>query len=200
MSVGGMVIGKSHAEGGEKFIVESTGQLVELEGDEFVFRKSVLSETDILELEGTPKQILLQIAKKYNNPTGKLTKIVGGEFVICKNVIHDTEKIKVKGTVKEIINQLQSEKGCRVSNDSSPRFINKDGGYVIADLDKEKLKQWIGMELEHKSTFNKLRKNPEMSDKEIAQMIVLDHLNEDINYYEKDTFINPFKLLFGFNF
>jgi hypothetical protein len=56
------------------------------------------------------------------------------------------------------------------------------------------------MELEHKKTFEALRKNPALTNREAAEMVVMEHLEEDKNYYLKDTIINPFKLLFGFNY
>lgn len=122
---GGLAKGPSHAEGGIPLVVEDTGQHIEIEGDEFVFDGEVLNKTEVLELEGTPWEIIKQIAKKYGNNTGKLEGVDGNDFIICKKVMYDTEKMKVGGTPKQIINELQLDKGCRVSADSETL---KNGG------------------------------------------------------------------------
>jgi hypothetical protein len=45
------------------------------------------------------------------------------------------------------------------------------------DSDKQ-LEMGIKVELEHKDTIEKFRKNPEMTDREVAEMIASDHINE----------------------
>ena len=125
MKKGGLAKGPSHAEGGIPLVVEDTGQHIEIEGDEFVFTGDVLKKTDVLNYEGTPWQIIQKIAKKYNINTGKLEGVNGDDFIICKKVMYDTKAVKVNGTPKQIINQLQLDKGCRVSADSATL---KNGG------------------------------------------------------------------------
>ena len=64
---GGKVVGKSHDKGGEKFIVKSTGQLVELEGGEGVINKRSMSDDQEYVVEGTPSQIASAINEIDNN-------------------------------------------------------------------------------------------------------------------------------------
>jgi hypothetical protein len=64
MDRGGMVKGNSHAQGGEDFVVENTGQTVELEGGEAVIMKKAVNSDKKYEFEGKrvkPKQILNKI-------------------------------------------------------------------------------------------------------------------------------------------
>ena len=60
-------------------------------------------------------------------------------------------------------------------------------GYLqvrIASKEEDKqLEMGIKIELEHKDTIEKFRKNPEMTDKEVAEMIANDHLSESKTYY-----------------
>lgn len=55
---------------------------------------------------------------------------------------------------------------------------------AASEHDKE-LEIGIKTELEHKDTFKKFRKNPEMTDKEVAEMIAKNHLNEKKDYYSE---------------
>jgi DNA-directed RNA polymerase subunit M/transcription elongation factor TFIIS len=50
------------------------------------------------------------------------------------------------------------------------------------DSDKQ-LEMGIKVELEHKDTIEKFRKNPEMTDREVAEMIASDHISEKKDYY-----------------
>ena len=63
---GGEVIGKSHAKGGERFTVKSTGQLVELEGGEGVLKKSAMDSEKEYTLKGTPKEIASCLNEEYD--------------------------------------------------------------------------------------------------------------------------------------
>ncbi|MDV7392565.1 hypothetical protein RZS08_14460, partial [Arthrospira platensis SPKY1] len=67
---GGLVNGKPHSQGGEHFVVRSTGQRVELEGGEAVINKRSMSSRDVLTVTGTPAQIANRINtyKGYGNP------------------------------------------------------------------------------------------------------------------------------------
>jgi TP901 family phage tail tape measure protein len=58
MARGGKVRGRSHSQGGEGFTVQSTGQRVELEGDEGVVNKRSMRSRDVLSMTGTPAQII----------------------------------------------------------------------------------------------------------------------------------------------
>ncbi len=112
---GGIVRGgesTSHDNDGVKYIVKSTGQLVELEGDEIVLCESAIKSEKYHTFTGTPLEIIKKIADEYGCKRGSLNEIHGGEFVICKKVVRDQQKITVCGTPAEIISQLQVEKGC----------------------------------------------------------------------------------------
>jgi hypothetical protein len=67
---GGLVKGKTHAQGGEHFIVRSTGQRVELEGGEGVINRRSMASRDVITATGTPAQIASQINthKGYGDP------------------------------------------------------------------------------------------------------------------------------------
>ena len=112
---GGIVRGgeaTSHDNNGVKYTVKSTGQLVELEGDEIVLCENALKSDHCHQITGTPLEILKKIADEYGCKRGTLDKIHGGEFVICKKVVRDTESITVEGTPAEIVSYLQVQKGC----------------------------------------------------------------------------------------
>lgn len=54
---GGVVKGNSHAQGGVPLTVRSTGQQVELEGEEGVINRRSMLSNDVLTLKGTPREI-----------------------------------------------------------------------------------------------------------------------------------------------
>ena len=58
---GGLLQGKSHAQGGIPMTVSSTGQRVELEGGEAVINKRSMASNRVLTLTGTPRQIASNI-------------------------------------------------------------------------------------------------------------------------------------------
>lgn len=71
---GGVVKGKTHRQGGEHFIVRSTGQRVELEGGEGVINRRSMQSKEVLSATGTPAQIAsaLNSHKGFGDPfTGK---------------------------------------------------------------------------------------------------------------------------------
>lgn len=71
---GGVVKGKTHRQGGEHFIVRSTGQRVELEGGEGVINRRSMQSKEVLSATGTPAQIASAINshKGFGDPfTGK---------------------------------------------------------------------------------------------------------------------------------
>lgn len=87
---GGLVKGKSHEEGGEKFVVRNTGQRVELEGGEAVINRRSMASKEVLSVTGTPAQIASQINayKGYGDAfttlsgLAKMVKLKGGGLVL----------------------------------------------------------------------------------------------------------------------
>ena len=114
---GGIVRGgeeTSHANDGVKYVVKTTGQHVELEGDEIVLCENLMKSDKFFTFTDTPLNIIKTLADEYGCKRGTLTEIQGGEFVICKKVVRDDTPITVSGTPPDIISQLQMEKGCNV--------------------------------------------------------------------------------------
>lgn len=112
---GGIVRGgesTSHANGGVRYTVKSTGDLVELEGDEIVLCEDAIKSTRCHTITGTHLEILKEIADTYGCGRGTLEQISAHEFVICKKVVRDTEAITVSGTPAEIVSYIQVQKGC----------------------------------------------------------------------------------------
>ena len=56
-SKGGFTKGPSHAEGGIKMTVKSTGQQIEVEGGEGIINKKSMADNRRYKVEGTPRQI-----------------------------------------------------------------------------------------------------------------------------------------------
>jgi hypothetical protein len=80
---GGVVVGKRHSEEdengtGERFLVESTGQVVEVEGGEGVLCKESMSSDRKYDLDGE-KMTGRQIASKLNHKYGGVEFAEGGE-------------------------------------------------------------------------------------------------------------------------
>jgi len=80
---GGVVVGKRHSEEdengtGERFLVESTGQVVEVEGGEGVLSKESMSSDKKYDLDGE-KLTGRQIASKLNHKYGGIEFAEGGE-------------------------------------------------------------------------------------------------------------------------
>jgi hypothetical protein len=80
---GGVVVGKRHSEEdengtGERFLVESTGQVVEVEGGEGVLSKESMNSDKKYDLDGE-KMTGKQIASKLNHKYGGVEFAEGGE-------------------------------------------------------------------------------------------------------------------------
>ncbi len=129
---GGITVGPSHDKGGIPLVVKSTGQHIEMEGDEYVFKSGSLDDKEQITLEGSPWEIIQQIAKKNGSSLAPLKEVDGGEFVICKKVLYDKEKIKISGTAQSIVNELQSDKGCKTS--AGERAMGKGGSIEEFDV------------------------------------------------------------------
>jgi hypothetical protein len=145
MEKGGMVVGKSHQEAdengtGEKFIVSSTGQIVELEVGEAVIVGEALNSDDELEFEGqkkSPREIASYLNhayggvkfergghvdcgcnKKYYHggelPSAVVDKLSGGEAVITKKTMESKDKYTFEGeklTPRQILSRINHKYG-----------------------------------------------------------------------------------------
>ena len=146
MKKGGVVVGKSHQEAdengtGEKFVVASTGQIVELEGGEAVIVNKAIDADDEMEFEGekmTPKQIASYLNhayggvkfenggeltcgcsnKKYYHggelPSAVVNGLEGGEAVITKKTMESKDKYTFQGqnlTPRQILSRINHKYG-----------------------------------------------------------------------------------------
>ena len=73
MAKGGLTKGKSHAKGGIKMKVKSTGQNIEVEGGEGIINKYVMSDDEKYTFEGKEKTAC-EIASELNQKTGNGVK------------------------------------------------------------------------------------------------------------------------------
>lgn len=146
MKKGGVVVGKSHQEAdengtGEKFVVASTGQIVELEGGEAVIVNKAMDSSEMLNFEGkemTPKEIASYLNhayggvkfeqggevtcgcshKKYYHggelPSAVVDGLQGGEAVITKKTMESNEKYMFEGqklTPRQILSRINHKYG-----------------------------------------------------------------------------------------
>ena len=123
----GLFVGKSHKEGGIPSVVKETGQLIEIEGDEYYICRSAYHSDKVYNFENkTNKQILDEI---YSDTSCKLNQSVmsAGDFIVCKLVVKDSKKYSRSGTIMDIVNEMQGEKACKVENGSPTK---RAGGEV----------------------------------------------------------------------
>lgn len=327
---GGYLKGKPHSEGGEKFIVASTGQLVELEGGEAVINKKSISDDSEYSIKGTPREIAscineLHGGKNFRNENSpcNIKKIAKGDVIEDKEDdswyvvtaydmdlekrVHFSQplskekalanKLRFEKEVKEVakwdkenkyksrFSDLKIEKlvdlkaipkdgNCPVGTQIQSILIDKKyftkskaigwidkHGYKVGLDEKEKtfrfrqrnpndfhkdlfrtitltkgvkavigcpvdksisystfasfskkdIEKGIEIEMEHKDTILQIKKNPNLSVRKVAEMIAVDHLKENGNYYKeiskiekmedggevkKSLINNPFDLLF----
>lgn len=112
----GKFIGKSHAEGGIPSKVKETGQLIEIEGDEwYVCNEAYNSDKRYSFKNKTNEEVLEKI---YRDHSCKLNQSLmsAGDFIVCKVVVRDKKKYDREGTVSDIVNEMQGEKSCKVEN------------------------------------------------------------------------------------
>ena len=177
---GGIVRGgeaTSHDNNGVKYTVKSTGQLVELEGDEIVLCENALKSDHCHQITGTPLEILKKIADEYGCKRGTLDKIHGGEFVICKKVVRDTESITVEGTPAEIVSYLQVQKGC---NPHWSWELDKEE-CPVCKLEAVELEKGGKIDFLKKSLFSDLPRNYQ-----IGIVIRAYEVNEDVDWHYTD--------------
>ena len=146
----GLFKGSSHDNGGIPSKVNETGQLIEIEGDEYYICRDAYNSSDAYSFDNkTNKQILESIYKK-NSCKLNQSLMAAGDFIVCKLVVLDKSKHSREGTVKQILNEMQGEKSCKVENGGSSfklggkfRTITKKDGtkYDVKVYSEEELMQ-----------------------------------------------------------
>ncbi len=146
----GLFIGDSHKNGGIPSKVKETGQLIEIEGDEYYICREAYNSSDVYSFENkTNKQILESVYKKHSCKLNQ-SLMAAGDFIVCKLVVLDKSKHSREGTVKQILNEMQGEKSCKVENGGSSfklggrfRTITKKDGtkYDVKVYSEEELAQ-----------------------------------------------------------
>jgi DNA topoisomerase IB len=115
----GLFIGNSHKNGGIPSKVKETGQLIEIEGDEYYICREAYNSSETYSFKNkTNKQVLESI---YTKNSCKLNQslMAAGDFIVCKLVVKDKQKRDREGSVKQILNEMQGEKSCKVENGGS---------------------------------------------------------------------------------
>jgi hypothetical protein len=171
-SDGGVVVGKRHSESdengtGEKFLVESTGQIVELEGGEGVLCKESMQSKKIYKFEGkemTGREIASFLNHKYGGvefakggqvdeksvcgcrsmyyhggelPSATLDSLKGGEAVVTVKTMESKDKFAFQGR------QMTPRKILSHINQESGGKKFEDGGVI--DLTEHHLKNLTKM-------------------------------------------------------
>jgi len=143
---GGVVVGKRHSESdengsGERFLVKSTGQVVELEGGEGVLNKESMTSNKTYEFQGkkmNARQIASFLNHKYGGvefaeggdvksvcgcksyyhggelPSATLDNLEGGEAVVTVKTMESKEKYQFQGmtiTPRKILSQINADFG-----------------------------------------------------------------------------------------
>ena len=128
----GLYKGELHTNGGIQSVVDGVKK-VEIETDEYHLCKQIFATTKIYEFKDKTNKQILQNIFQDASCIFEQGKAASGDFIICRLVVLDTKPRTITGTAKEIINILQSEKSCKVSNDSGSDAPHegsnkKDGG------------------------------------------------------------------------
>jgi len=143
---GGVVVGKRHSESdengsGERFLVKSTGQVVELEGGEGVLNKESMTSNKTYEFQGkkmSARQIASFLNHKYGGvefaeggdvksvcgcksyyhggelPSATLDNLEGGEAVVTVKTMESKDKYQFQGmtmTPRKILSQINADFG-----------------------------------------------------------------------------------------
>ena len=143
---GGVVVGKRHSESdengsGERFLVKSTGQVVELEGGEGVLNKESMTSNKTYEFQGkkmSARQIASFLNHKYGGvefaeggdvksvcgcksyyhggelPSATLDNLEGGEAVVTVKTMESKDKYEFQGmkmTPRKILSQINADFG-----------------------------------------------------------------------------------------
>lgn len=162
---GGIVKGKSHANGGEHFIVNGSGQHVELEGREAVISSNAFRDTKTYKYRGTNWDVLNQINQKYggNSLYEEVESIGVGDFVICINSVEDETVREYTGTNEQVISAINESGGC-VSMTKGAKVKE-----ILDGRRSKKMKEGGAIERKHDETYQKWRHLVNMSASELER-------------------------------
>lgn len=124
---GGLAKGKSHAEGGIKATVKSTGQNIEFEGGEVIINKRNVADETLLEFEGEKKttcEILSDLNSRNNN----------GVTLECDSVEGKKYKYEEGGQITTWKDKYNKKYGYPKNESHSLEEISKDTGVSMKGL------------------------------------------------------------------
>ena len=182
-SVGGMLVGNRHSEGGIKAINKSTNQPLEMEGGEVVITRNAVSDDKKREFEG---QMLTnrQILSKINEGGGGVSFADGGD--IPEYIMVSGKDYKYGGkTMKD--SDIVSSCGCQ--------HKMKDGGYTEDGITID--------EYMHLKYGHKLQRGGELliMNKAVPSFISFSKMNESLNPSQfKETYKNLLQREYEINF
>jgi hypothetical protein len=182
----GLFIGNSHKNGGIPSKVKETGQLIEIEGDEYYICREAFNSSDTFTfVDNTNKEILEKIYSKYSCKLNQ-SLMEAGDFIVCKLVVLDRKKHSRSGTVKDILNEMQAEKSCKVENGSSSfKLGGRFREITKKDGSKEKVKVYSEEELLKRSQKKKdSLKNISKNIKKLRRKV-----NSDLKSSSEKTFL-----------
>ena len=117
----GMYKAPPHSDGGFRLVIDNS-KVAEAEGYEIELCPSVMESNEILHYKNkTNKQILDDIFQK-NSCIMTQGHTTSGSFIVCKKAVLDDDKKSFNGSVKDFLNSIQSEHGCKVTEDAKEEF------------------------------------------------------------------------------
>lgn len=162
---GGIIKGKSHAQGGVPFVVKGSGQQIEVEGREAVISSKAFSDDKIHTYRGTNWDILNQINQKYggNSLYEKVESIGVGDFVICISSVEDPNVREYTGTNEQVISAINESGGC-VSMTKGAKVKE-----ILDGRRSNKMAQGGAIDRKHDETYEKWRHLVNMSASELER-------------------------------
>jgi hypothetical protein len=109
-----LYVGPSHAENGIPVVIDSQRN-VEVEGMEYkICSQAYMSDEHLSFKDKTNLEILDFIHTKFNCKFEQ-PKADSNDFIICKLAVRDLKSYDRSGTVREILDEIQGDKGCKLS-------------------------------------------------------------------------------------
>jgi DNA polymerase III sliding clamp (beta) subunit (PCNA family) len=210
MAKKGMFIGPSHANGGIPSKIAETNTPIEIEGGEYYICREAFYSPKVFNYQNkTNKQVLDDI---YTQFSCKLVQDVmkTNDFIVCKVTVDDPTTHNRKGTVEQILNQMQSENGCRLSNNNQSSTANntfKKGGLIApngapSNLTPQQYK--LVRTPEFKAWFGDWENDPENSSKIVdyngEPFIVYHGTKNNFSVFDKNKINSNYKQSIGFHF
>lgn len=108
---GGVVVGKSHEEGGEKFLLRGSNRVVELEHKEGVLSVPTMESDKKFKCSGTPQQIASQLNVRHGGNT------LGDTSGSCIEVKKDGGEITPEEAARNILSNLSEEDFSKIKSE-----------------------------------------------------------------------------------